>query len=86
MTEKPIQPYKDYKWIVWHPDLLGGKPTIRGTRLSVALVLECLSAGMTAEEIDKMYSGFPKEAIPEVYKIASEKLSQPVNPSDDVAA
>jgi len=29
-------PYRDYKWIVRDPDLLGGKLAIRGTRLSVS--------------------------------------------------
>src|SRR4051812_9032992 len=83
--ETPIRPYKKYQWIVWHPDLLGGKPTIKGTRISVALVLECLAAEMSADEIDEMYGGFPKEAIPEVLKLASEQLSKPVNPNDVAA-
>ena len=35
--------YKDYQWIVADPQLLGGKLAIRGTRLSVALILESLA-------------------------------------------
>ena len=85
MTHDPIRSYKNYNWIVWHPDLLGGKPTIKGTRLSVALILECLAAGMTADEINETYAGFPKEALHEVLKLASEKLSKPVDPSDVAA-
>ena len=38
--------YKDYQWIVADPDLLGRKLAIRGTRLSVSLILECLANGM----------------------------------------
>jgi uncharacterized protein (DUF433 family) len=34
--------YRDYKWIVHDPDLLGGKLAVRGTRLSVSFVLACL--------------------------------------------
>ena len=34
-----------------NPDVLGGKPVIRGTRVPVELVLRKLGAGMTAEEI-----------------------------------
>ena len=80
-----VRPYKNYQWIVWAPDLLGGKPTIRGTRLSVSLILECLAAGISAKEIDEMYGGFPEEALPEVLKLASEQLSRPVDPSDVAA-
>jgi uncharacterized protein (DUF433 family) len=31
--------YRDYKWIVCDPGLLGGKLAVRGTRLSVSFVL-----------------------------------------------
>lgn len=80
-----MNPYKTYKWIVWHPDLLGGKPVIRGTRISVALVLECLSSGMNAKEIAEEYEGFPEESISEIFAFAAEQASRPVS-SDDVAA
>ena len=74
--------YKDYKWIVKDPELLGGKLAIRGTRLSVALILECLSSGMTLTDIDESFGGvFPHEAMPEVLKAASEIMDDP-----DVAA
>jgi uncharacterized protein (DUF433 family) len=65
--------YKDYQWIVADPQLLGGKLAIRGTRLSVSLILECLAGGMSLEEInDSFDSAFPSEALPEVLKVASE--------------
>ena len=37
--------------IVSTPDVLRGKPRIRGTRIPVSLVLGYLAAGSTAEEI-----------------------------------
>ncbi len=37
------------------PDILSGKPIIRGTRISVALILQCLASGMTREEILRGY-------------------------------
>ncbi len=66
--------YRDYKWIVRDPELLGGKLAVRGTRLSVAFVLACLGEGMSAEEIAQTYAPFPLEAIPEIMKVASELL------------
>jgi uncharacterized protein (DUF433 family) len=67
-------PYRDYKWIVRDPGLLGGKLAVRGTRLSVSFVLACLAEGMSAQEIARTYAPFPQEAIPEIMKVASELL------------
>ncbi len=65
--------YKDYQWIVADPRMLGGTLAVRGTRFSVALILECLSNGMTLDDIDESFEGtFPREALSEVLKVASE--------------
>jgi uncharacterized protein (DUF433 family) len=67
------RPYKDYRWIVADPRLLGGALAVRGTRLSVSLILECLANGMTLEDIDESFDRtFPREAISEVLRVASE--------------
>jgi uncharacterized protein (DUF433 family) len=67
------KPYKDYRWIVADPRLLGGALAVRGTRLSVSLILECLANGMTLEDIDESFDRtFPREAISEVLRVASE--------------
>lgn len=34
-----------------NPEIMGGKPVIRGTRIPVELVLRKLGAGMTTEDI-----------------------------------
>jgi len=65
--------YKDYHWIVADPQLLGGKLAIRGTRLSVSLILECLASGMSLADIDEAFDhAFPREALPEVLEVAAE--------------
>ena len=65
--------YKDYRWIVADPQLLGGTLAVRGTRLSVALILESLANGMSLDEIDAAFDhSFPHGAMPEVLKVASE--------------
>ncbi|MGC8988315.1 DUF433 domain-containing protein [Infirmifilum sp.] len=43
------------KRIVVDPKVMGGKPVIRGTRITVDLILELLASGMTSEEIAKDY-------------------------------
>ncbi len=70
------KPIAGYKWIVQDPDLLGGKPTVKGTRLSVSHILACLAEGMTAQEISDTYGSFPHESISEILKFASEVLDK----------
>lgn len=73
MSDWQPSAYKDYRWIVADSRLLGGKLAIRGTRLAVSLILECLASGMSLEDIDQSFDrAFPHEALPEVLKVASE--------------
>ena len=37
--------------IEMNPEIMGGKPVVRGTRIPVELVLRKLGAGMTSEQI-----------------------------------
>ncbi|RLG79650.1 MAG: DUF433 domain-containing protein [Thermoprotei archaeon] len=41
--------------IVVDPRIMAGKPVIRGTRITVDVILELLAAGMKPEEIAKDY-------------------------------
>jgi uncharacterized protein (DUF433 family) len=73
MSDWQPNPYKDYRWIVADPQLLGGKLAVRGSRLSVSQILECLASGMSAADIDEAFDHeFPAEALAEVLKVASE--------------
>lgn len=49
--------------IVADPDVLVGKPVIRGTRISVELVMDLLAAGYTAEQIIEQYDHLTREDI-----------------------
>lgn len=51
------------KRITTDKDILGGKPIIAGTRISVELILSILSSGMTIEEILEEYPHLTKEDI-----------------------
>ncbi|HXA65278.1 MAG TPA: DUF433 domain-containing protein [Bryobacteraceae bacterium] len=73
MSDWQPNAYKDYQWIVADPQLLGGKLAVRGTRLSVSQILECLASGMSPADIDEAFDhAFPREALAEVLKVASE--------------
>ncbi len=77
MKNQEPAPFKNYRWIVTDPDLLGGKLAIRGTRFSVSFILSCLGEGMSVEEIEDIYGSFPHDAIPEIMRAASEVLDAP---------
>jgi len=50
-------------WIVADSEHLGGSPRVRGTRISVALVLESLAAGMSIAEIVDAYPSLTEESV-----------------------
>jgi uncharacterized protein (DUF433 family) len=77
MPERQLRAFKDYRWIVADPDLLGGKLAVRGTRFSVSFILSCLADGMTVEEIQETYGSLPHEALPDIMRAASEILDAP---------
>jgi uncharacterized protein (DUF433 family) len=49
--------------IVLDPEVLAGKPVIRGTRLAVEFILELLAAGQREDEILESYPGLAREDI-----------------------
>ncbi len=77
MEERAPNSFKNFRWIVVDPQLLGGKLAIRGTRFSVSFILSCLAEGMSVQEIEETYGKFPREAIPEMMRAASEILDEP---------
>ena len=57
------------------PEICHGKPTIRGLRYPVEVILELLSAGMTTEEILADYDDLDREDILAALNYAT-RLSQ----------
>lgn len=53
------------------PDVLGGKPCIRGLRISVALILNLLANGMSPEEILQAYPYLELEDIRQALRYAA---------------
>src|SRR6266851_2407495 len=49
--------------IVVDPEILAGKPVIRGTRLAVEFILELLAAGQSENDLLTNYPGLTREDI-----------------------
>jgi uncharacterized protein (DUF433 family) len=60
--------------IVIDPDIMVGKPVIRGTRLTVQFILELMSDGLSIEEIIDEYQGLKREDIIACLCYASESI------------
>ncbi len=60
--------------ITTDPEILGGKPCINGTRLSVELLLELFASGATQQDILQSYPQLSSEAIEEALRYAAESL------------
>lgn len=57
------------------PDVCHGKPTVRGLRYPVEMILELLSSGMTSEEILADYEDLERDDILAALAFAA-RLSQ----------
>jgi uncharacterized protein (DUF433 family) len=60
--------------IVVDPDILVGKPVVRGTRLAVEFIVELLAQGWSESEILRNYPGLVREDIQACLAYASSAL------------
>ncbi len=64
--------------IVSNRDVLGGKPCIDGTRISVEFVLELLASGATQAEIIKKYSQVTPDGLAAALQYAAQSMKNEV--------
>ncbi|MGK4003670.1 DUF433 domain-containing protein [Sorangium sp. So ce1036] len=62
--------------ITVHPDVMAGKPVVRGTRLTVPFLLGLLAHGASMDEILEEYEGLTREDIQACLLFASRSLEQ----------
>jgi len=62
------------QWIETNPDIKGGEPVIRGTRLSVRAVAQRIDHGDTIEILTEDYPDIPAEAFQTAYTYARRSL------------
>jgi len=60
--------------ITLNPDILAGKPIIKGTRLAVEFIIDLLAQGWSTDEILRNYPGITAEDIQACLNYASAAL------------
>lgn len=57
-----------------NPEILTGKPVVKGTRLAVEFIINLLAEGWSVEDILTNYPGLSREAIRACLAYAGERL------------
>ncbi|MEM6696851.1 MAG: DUF433 domain-containing protein [Bacteroidota bacterium] len=60
-----------FKHIISDPQILSGKPIIKGSRISVQLILEWLANGASVSDLAKEFPPLPAEGIREAILYAA---------------
>lgn len=72
--------------IISDPAVMMGKPIIKGTRITVELILEKLGAGETIEQILEAHPRLTREGVQAALSFAAKSLrSDVVYPIDEAA-
>ncbi|MCX5914065.1 MAG: DUF433 domain-containing protein [Deltaproteobacteria bacterium] len=64
------------KYIHSDPDILVGKPVIRGTRLSVEFILGLFAAGWPEQQVLENYPTLKKESLLVVFALATDYMPE----------
>ena len=71
--------------ITFDPNVMGGRPCIRGMRITVSLVLNLVASGMSTEEITDAYPSLESEDIGEALRYAARLAEESVLPLEGVS-
>lgn len=70
--------YQLYKNIVSNPDICNGRPSIKGTRITVKSVMSFVKAGDKNKKILKAYPGMTNEDLQTCKKFTSMFFEKPL--------
>lgn len=63
-------------YIVSDPNVLLGKPTLKGTRISVELILDLFSSGWSESQVLEAYPGLSPDSIRAVFHYLKDCVQQ----------
>lgn len=64
------------KYIHSDPNVLLGKPVVKGTRLSIDFILRLFGNGWTVTQVLESYPQLTRDSLQAVFAFAAETLSQ----------
>ena len=67
---------KSFTRITLNPDVMGGKPCIRGMRVTVGTLVGLVSAGYTTEQICQAYPYVDNKAVKEALAFAAWRVEE----------
>lgn len=70
--------------IQFNPNIMGGKPTIRGMRVTVGAVVGLVASGYSTKKILNLYPYLEEEDITQALQYAAwraDELEQPLDPA-----
>ncbi len=73
---------KGFERIQYDSKIMGGKPTIRGMRITVGLVVGLVASGYSNSEIIRMYPYLQEEDISQALKYAAWRVEEHEEPLD----
>ena len=65
--------------IIADPEILGGAPVFRGTRVPIEVLFENLASGMSVDEILEDYESLCRSDVIRVLELTSSALLRPAN-------
>jgi len=71
---------KDLTRITTDPQVMGGKPCIRGLRITVGTIVGLIAAGRSKEEILKLYPYLEEDDIAEALAYAAWRVEEIEDP------
>ena len=77
-TQIPRYSFVMAQWITVNSDVLGGKPCVRGTRLSVEFILELLASGASRDDIVEAYPQLSDEGLTAALEYAAKAMKNEV--------
>ncbi len=70
---------KRFEHITADPDVLAGKPILKGTRISVDFILQLVASGASIDDILQSYPHLNREAVVEALLYAGEVVKNELN-------
>ena len=65
--------------IIADPEIMGGAPVFRGTRVPIEVLFENLASGMTVDEILEDYESLSRSDVIRVLELTSSALLRPAD-------